>query len=141
MACGLLENAGTDKIQVKMDNEVQQATLLCQTALEMYSKGRLADAIDTWLKATQIDPSCSEAKMRLGYALDEKQGILDELQELSQQVSQSPHDAAAHYRIAYLMFTLGHDDEARAAWLRVMQVDDGTWAKSSRKMLRKHLAG
>ena len=118
-----------------------QAAILCEKALEIYeiSSGRLVNAVEIWQEALQIDPNCIEAKTRLHYTLREQQAIIEEIQTLDSQLCDLPDNAALLYRAAYLRFVMGRDQEARTYWQKVIEKDDGDWAKSAKKMLRKKL--
>lgn len=118
-----------------------KAAYLCEKALEVYSSfnARLVVAIELWQEALLVDPDCDEAKLRLAYALEEQQGILDEIQENNSNLRLAPNHVAMLYRQACLFCLMARDEEARTFWQKVIDLDDESWAKSARKMLRKKL--
>ena len=113
-----------------------QAIVLYKEALDAYINGPITKAIALWKASLIADPTYEESLIRLGYALEEQGYILKEIEESQEAVAQK--DAEAIYRLAANKRSLGEDAAAIAAWEQVTKIDNGNWAKSARKMLRKH---
>ncbi len=50
----------------------------------------------------------------------------------------NPNDALAHENLGDALIEMGHKEEARAEWQRVLELDNGQIAQEAREMLAKH---
>lgn len=114
----------------------ERAIELQNEALDAYIKGLLNKAIALWEASLAADPSYEEPRIRLEYAFEERASILSEIEELQDGAAQN--DVRATYYLAANKRTLGEHDAAIVAWQQVTRIDNTSWAKSARKMLRKH---
>ncbi len=102
------------------------------------ASGSLISAIVKLTKVVAADPDYKDARVRLGYALEEKEGILEYISEFEAILAADPNDVPTHYRLADYLRAMGRDEEAIQHWRIAAKLQYPDWSKSARKMLRKH---
>ena len=102
------------------------------------ASGSLISAITEFEKVVAIDPDYRDACERLGYASEEKKGILEYIYDFEMILATNPDDVPTRYDLAYYLRTLGRDEEAIHHWSIAAKLEYPDWSKSARKMLRKH---
>lgn len=75
--------------------------------------GRTADAIAALRRALQLNPSFSEAEIKLAVALSKQQPVPEAFELLQQALRTDPANAEAHYRLAVLLTKSGKREEAQ----------------------------
>ena len=90
--------------------------------LAYYEKGRIDDAISTYLRAIDIQPD-AEALYNLGTAYDKKGRIDDAISAYLRAIQMQPNFAQAHNNLGILYGREGHMDKAMNEFLMTIQID------------------
>ena len=102
------------------------------------ASGSLISAIAEYRKVVAIEPDYKDARVRLGYALEEEAGIREDISGFETILAANSDDVPIHYRLASFLRILGRDEEAIQHWRIAAKLDYPDCSKSARKMLRKH---
>ena len=114
-------------------------------AKRCYRDASLVEAIAEYRKAVDADPGFQMAQDQLGYSLQEKEWIKEDISEMRAKIDaltdDLPTDENLRERnhLGWLCYCLGQNEEARTEWEWVVRYGTGNAQKSARKRLRKHL--
>jgi tetratricopeptide (TPR) repeat protein len=101
-----------------------------------YRAGDHIGARDCYQRALDRDPEQPEARFNLGNVLDELGESELAVAELRQVCSRCPEFADAHFNLAVILVRLGGTAQARAHFLRYLELDpDSEWAERARSFL------
>jgi len=128
----------SEKTNEVAENNAEEYYARAREHLASRASGSLLSAISELTKVVAADPDYKDARVRLRYAIEEKQGILEYISDFEQTLVLNPNDVATHYRLADYLRAMGRDDEAIQHWRIVAKLDYPDWSKSARKMLRKY---
>ncbi|MEZ4237757.1 MAG: caspase family protein [Myxococcota bacterium] len=104
------------------DDPAAEAELLHGYGLQMYRKGKLAEAYEAIRQAAELDPDNVEIVNNLGYLLQELGGYERSLTYLQQAVALDPDRAVAYLNLGDSYRELGQAEPARAAYGTYLQM-------------------
>ena len=114
-------------------------------AKRCYRDKSLVEAIVEFQKAVDADPDFSVARDQLGYALQEKEWIEEDIPRMRAELNAPECDPTTEENLrernhlGWLCYCLGRDEEASTEWKWVVNNGTGNAQKSARKRLRKYL--
>jgi tetratricopeptide (TPR) repeat protein len=98
---------------------------LYDSAWDLTSQGRDADAIAEWRKAVEANPNDARARNNLGGVLL-RMGFAEEaVQHLQKAVELNPRSANAHNNLALALSRTGRFDDALPHWQKAIEIDPG----------------
>ncbi|MDX1991986.1 MAG: tetratricopeptide repeat protein [bacterium] len=95
-----------------MSMDASFAPLYSALARAYADTGRLAEAIETGLRATELDPLSADARRAYAYALNLSAFRDDATNQLEQAVALDPNHVPAYFELAYQYLAANRDQEA-----------------------------
>ena len=127
-----------DTMNDAAENSAAEHYIRAREYLASRASNSLILAISEFTKVVEADPDYKDAYERLKYALEEEQGMREDISDFEATLATDPNDVATRYRMAAFLRILGRDDDAIHHWRVVAKLEFPDWSKSARKMLRKH---
>jgi len=89
----------------------------------LYAKGRIEDAKEKWLQATQVDPKFASAYYNMGTALEYEKRTPDAIRSFVKAIEVNPGMADAFYRVGSIFFKETHWAQAHTMLKKAVELD------------------
>lgn len=107
------EKAYVKAVEMERDQVQKSAWPAYNLGVLYLDDGRVADSINAFRRALQVNPAFPDAKVKLAVALSKEHPVPEAFDLLQQALATDPQNAEAHYRLALLLTKSGKRAEAQ----------------------------
>jgi tetratricopeptide (TPR) repeat protein len=102
----------------------------------LYAKGKIEDAKEKWLQATQVDPKFASAYYNMGTALEYEKKTSEAIRSFVKAIEVNPAMADAFYRVGTIFFKETHWAQAHTMLKKAVELEpDAEWVRDAKKSL------